>query len=207
VNLTTRKRGLASLVLVGASALVLAGCGAAPEPEESDPAASDFLACAVSDEGDFEDASFNQAAYEGLEKAEDELGVKIEGLTSASLDAFEPNLTQLVDDKCDIIFAIGFNFSLGGTNGIIFDFAEAHPDNHFAWLDGWPGPDNLKAIVYQSEQGAYLGGYAAAAYSTTHIIGTYGGLQIDSVTAFMDGYVQGAAAYDAEFGTTTTVLG
>ena len=208
MNLITRKRGLASLMLVGASALVLAGCGAAPEESGTDaPEEVDFLACAVSDEGDFEDASFNQAAYEGLEKAEAELGIEIEGLTSATAEAFEPNLTQLVADGCDIIFAIGFNFSLGGENGVIFDFAAANPEQKFAWLDGWPGPENLQAIVYKSEEGAYLGGYVAAAYSKTHTIGTYGGAQIDSVTAFMDGYVAGAAAYDAEFGTTTTVLG
>ncbi len=207
-------RGFVAVAGIATAGLVLAGCGAAPTPttEETSSAApdaptTDFLACAVSDEGDFEDASFNQAAYEGLEKAEAELGVQIEALTSASMDAFEPNLTQLADEGCDIIFAIGFNFSLGGTNGIIFDFAEAHPESNFAWLDGWPGPDNLKAIMYQSEQGAYLGGYVAAAYSKTHVIGTYGGMQIDSVTSFMDGYVQGAAKYDEEFGTTTTVLG
>jgi basic membrane protein A len=205
-------RSFAAVAGLAAAGLVLAGCGAAPTtPTESATAAptTDFLACAVSDEGNFQDKSFNQAAYDGLVKAGDDLGVQIEGLESATMDAFEPNLTQLVDDGCGIIFAIGFNFSLGGTNGLIFDFADAHPDSKFAWLDGWPGgtADNVKPIMYNTQESSYLAGYLSAAYSTTKVIGTYGGLQIDSVTAFMDGFYYGAQAYAEETGTPVTVLG
>jgi len=211
---TKMMRGFAAVAGLAAAGLVLAGCGAAPgtTPTESGSTAApttDFLACAVSDEGNFKDKSFNEAAYEGLQRAGSELGVETQGLESASMDAFEPNLTQLVDDGCGIIFAIGFNFSLGGTNGLIFDFADAHPDSKFAWLDGWPGgtKDNVKPIMYNTQESSYLAGYLAAAYSTTKTIGTYGGLQIDSVTAFMDGYYYGAKAYEKDTGTPVTVLG
>lgn len=204
MNLITRKRALASLVLAGASALVLAGCGAAPEEGDGGDAV-DFTACAVSDEGSWNDKSFNEAAYDGLLKAEDELGVDINDAESSSTEDFEPNLTSMVDAGCDVTFAVGFNFSINDT---IFTVADDNPESHFVWIDGWnQGQTNLKPITYAMEESSYLAGYLAAAYSTSKVIGTYGGLDIPAVTAFMDGFYYGAKAYEAETGTAVTVLG
>jgi len=208
---TTRKAAFAGLALA-ASAILLAGCGAPPEDaSEGDggDAADDFLACAVSDEGSWNDKSFNEAAFAGLQKAESEMGIQIDDAESASAEDFVPNLTAMVDNGCDITFAIGFNFSLGGENGVIFDVASDNPDAKFAWLDGWGSDDvdNVKPIMYASEQSSYLAGYLAAAYSTSKVVGTYGGLQIDSVTSFMDGFYQGAKKFEEESGTPIKVVG
>jgi basic membrane protein A len=204
VNLITRKRAFATLALAGASALVLAGCGAAPEPGETDEAV-DYLACAVSDEGSWNDQSFNEAAYDGLLKAEDELGVQIADAESASPEDFETNLAAMVSEGCDVIFAVGFNFSL---DNVIFDFAAANEEAQLVWIDGWnQGEANLKPIGYAMNQSSFLAGYLAAAYSTTKVIGTYGGMQIPAVTDFMTGYYNGAKYYEAETGTAVTVLG
>lgn len=204
MNLITRKRALASIALVGASALVLAGCAAAPEEENPVPEV-DFTACAVSDEGSWNDKSFNQAAYEGLTKAEDELGVTINDAESGSPEDFEPNLTAMVEAGCDVTFAVGFNFSI---NDLIFTFADANPDAHLVWIDGWnQGQTNLKPITYAMNQSSFLAGYLAAAYSTSKVIGTYGGLNIPAVTDFMTGYYNGAKYYEAETGTAVTVVG
>lgn len=204
MNLITRKRALASLALVGSSALVLAGCAAAPDEGDGGDAA-DFLACAVSDEGSWNDKSFNEAAYEGLVRAEDELGVDIADAESGSPEDFEPNLTEMVAAGCDVTFAVGFNFSI---NEVIFDFADANPDSNFVWIDGWnQGQENLKPIAYSMNQSSFLAGYLAAAYSTSKVIGTYGGMQIDAVTDFMTGYYNGAKYYEVETGTPVTVLG
>lgn len=205
MNLITRKRALASLALAGAGALVLAGCGAAPEEGDGGGDAVDFTACAVSDEGSWNDKSFNEAAYDGLLKSEDELGVTINDAESQSIEDFEPNLQQMIDVPCDVTFAVGFNFSLNDT---IFNVADANPDSHFVWIDGWnQGQTNLKPITYAMEQSSYLAGYLSAAYSTSKVVGTYGGLDIPAVTAFMDGFYYGAKAYEKETGTAVTVLG
>lgn len=204
MNLITRKRALASLALAGAGALLLASCAAAPDEGDGGDTV-DFTACAVSDEGSWNDKSFNEAAYDGLLKAEDELGVTINDAESQSIEDFEPNLTTMVDEGCDVTFAVGFNFSLNDT---IFNVADANPDSQFVWIDGWnQGQTNLKPITYAMEQSSYLAGYLAAAYSTSKVVGTYGGLDIPAVTAFMDGFYYGAKAYEAETGTAITVLG
>jgi basic membrane protein A len=204
VNLITRKRALVSLALAGTSVLVLAGCGAAPEGPDG-PDAVDYLACAVSDEGSWNDKSFNEAAYGGLLKAEDEIGVEIDDAESSSPEDFEPNLTAMVENDCDVIFAVGFNFSI---DNLIFDFAAANPEAQLVWIDGWnQGETNLKPIAYAMNQSSFLAGYLAAAYSTSKVVGTYGGLNIPAVTDFMTGYYNGAKYYEAETGTAVTVVG
>lgn len=111
----------------------------------------------------------------------------------------------MVDAGCDVTFAVGFNFSLNDT---IFNVADDNADSHFVWIDGWnQGQTNLKPITYAMDQSSYLAGYLAAAYSTSKVIGTYGGLDIPAVVTFMDGFYYGAKAYEEETGTPITVLG
>jgi basic membrane protein A len=203
VNVITRKRGLSGLALVGTAALLLAGCAAAPEETETVPEV-DFKGCAVSDEGSWNDKSFNEAAYEGLTQAKDELGIQTADAESQTTEDFEPNLAAMVEQNCDIIFAVGFNL-IDAVNAA----AEANPDFHYVTIDGYVsnGATNLKPVQYAMNQSSYLAGYLAAAYSTTKVVGTYGGLQIDAVTDFMSGYYYGAKAYEAESGEAVTVLG
>lgn len=203
----TRKRALGAAAIAGVAALMLTACGAAPEDDASgSPAAgTDFLACAVSDEGSWNDKSFNEAAYGGLVKAEDELGVEIQGLESSSGEDFEPNLTAMVEAGCDVTFAVGFNFSI---NDVMTNVANDNPDAHFVWIDGWnSGETNLKPIQYSMAESSFLAGYLAAAYSTTKTVGTYGGMDIDAVTVFMKGFENGAKYYEKETGTPVTVVG
>jgi len=204
------KRSMAAFAAFGAAALVLAGCAATPE-EAPTPAASapapaaelDFLACAVSDEASWNDKSFNEAVYDGLLQAQSELGVQLADAESNSAEDFAPNLQAMVDAGCDVIFAVGFN--------LVADVnlaAAANPTVSFVTVDGWSeGNDNLKPVGYKMNQSSYLAGYLAAAYSTTKVVGTYGGLQIDAVTDFMSGFYYGAQAYAADSGQAVTVLG
>lgn len=207
MNTITRKRALGGVALVGVAGLLLSACSAAPEEGGSTGGdeTKDFLACAVSDEGSWNDKSFNEAAYEGLTKAEDELGVEIADAESHSPEDFEGNLTAMVDAGCDVTFAVGFNFSI---NDVIFNFADANPESHFVWIDGWnQGQENLKPIGYAMQESSFLAGYLSAAYSTSKVVGTYGGLNIPAVTDFMTGFYNGAKYYEVETGTPVTVVG
>jgi len=206
------KNASAAFALLGASALVLTGCAAAPEaePTASETAtaaeevpAVDYLACAVSDEGSWNDKSFNESVYDGLLKAEAELGVQIAEAESNSAEDFAPNLQAMVDQACDITFAVGFNL-VADANAA----AAANPETHFVTIDGWSeGNANLKPVGYAMNQSSYLAGYVSAAYSTTKVVGTYGGMQIDAVTDFMNGFYYGAMAWGAENGVDVKVVG
>ena len=201
------KNASAAFALLGASALVLSGCAAAPEATETETTEAaptvDYLACAVSDEGSWNDKSFNESVYDGLLKAEAELGVQISDAESNSAEDFAPNLQAMVDAGCDITFAVGFNL-VADVNAA----AAANPTVNFVTIDGWSeGNANLKPVGYAMNQSSYLAGYLAAAYSTTKTVGTYGGMQIDAVVDFMNGFYYGAKAYEAETGTKVKVVG
>src|SRR5690606_431933 len=207
VTITTRKAGLSGLAILGASALVLSGCASAPEANPSDePGASDFLACAVSDDGGFDDKSFNQLSLEGLQAA----GVEEKHVESASEDDYEPNIDRLLDEGCNIIVTVGFKLSAATLLA-----AKANPDVEFATVDdaldgnsdGQPDYENAKPILFNTAEAAFLAGYAAAATSKTGVVGTFGGIPIPPVTIFMDGFVDGVAYYNEQNGASVKAIG
>ncbi len=196
-------RAWSGLALAGAAAVFLAGCAAAPSETAGPVEQIDYLACAVSDEGSWNDKSFNQSVYEGLEKAQAELGVSIADAESATPDDFGPNLQAMIDQGCDVTIAVGFNL-VDAVNAA----AEANPEMSFVTIDGWSnGATNLKPVMYAMNQSSYLAGYLAAAQSATKVVGTYGGMQIPAVTDFMTGFYYGAKAWGTDNMTDVTVVG
>ncbi|WP_315095128.1 BMP family ABC transporter substrate-binding protein [uncultured Cellulomonas sp.] len=202
-------------VLGGAVALALAACGSAPEDTEETPGATasesvDFKACMVSDAGGFDDKSFNQSGFEGLTQAEEELGIEVASVESSADTDYTPNIDGLVAENCDLIIGVGFLLE-----DPIQAAAEANPDVNFALVDSSFSDadfapvtlENGKPILFDTAQAAYLAGYVAAGTSTTGKVATFGGIQIPSVTIFMDGFADGIAKYNEDNGTTVALLG
>ncbi|WP_106211581.1 BMP family lipoprotein [Glaciihabitans tibetensis] len=210
MSITSRKATLSGLALIGTSALLLAGCAAAPEEDDTAAEGSDFLPCMVSDSGGFDDKSFNQLGFEGLKAASDELGVEPTTVESNAETDFAPNIQSLVDKGCDIIVTVGFALSAA-----TLEAAEANPEVEFALIDdaadadfdGAPDFTNTKPIVFDTSQAAFLAGYAAASYSTTGIVGTFGGMEFPTVTIFMEGYADGVTYYNEQNGTDVQTIG
>ena len=71
----------------------------------------------VTDIGGLNDRSFNQSAYEGLKRAETELGAEIRALTSKKNADYVPNLTTLARQKYDLVIAVGFLMARGDREG------------------------------------------------------------------------------------------
>ncbi len=207
-----------------AAAVLLAGCAtpppantAAPAPSAGGassaaaaPGASDFTACMVSDAGGFDDKSFNQTSHDGLKKAVAELGVKQNEAQSSTTADFATNIDQMVNAGCNIVVTVGF--LLGDAT---LAAAKANPDVDFAIVDfaysdesgANTAPENLRGIVFNTGEPAFMAGYVAASLSQTGKVGTFGGAKIPSVTAFMEGYAQGVAYHNEKKGTNVEVLG
>ncbi|WP_457948988.1 BMP family lipoprotein [Pseudarthrobacter sp. alpha12b] len=200
------KRGsMAGVATLGASALVLTGCGAAPEAGSTASAgASDYTGCIVSDSGGFDDQSFNQSSYEGLKKTEKDLGIKVNQIESKTNNDFEPNLRAMVTAGCNLTITVGF--LLGDATKAQ---ATANPDKHFAIIDfGYDQPiSNVKPIIYDTAQAAFLAGYLAAGTTKTGTVATFGGIKIPTVTIFMDGYADGVKYYNQQKGKNVKLLG
>ena len=206
-----KKSLLALPVAAGALALALAGCAQAPGTGTTSTApgtssAAQFLACMVSDQGGFDDKSFNQTSYQGLLNAVKNLGVGEKKVQSVTADDYGRNVQAMVDAKCNLIIGVGFNLA-----GAVTNAAEANPGIQFALVDSGPtqghSPTNLKPILFNTHEAGFLAGYLAAGISKTGKVATYGGQPYPSVTIFMDGYVQGVAYHNQQKGTNVQVLG
>ncbi|WP_010205714.1 BMP family lipoprotein [Salinibacterium sp. PAMC 21357] len=211
LRISTHGRALSGMALIATSALVLAGCSAAPEETEAGSGETlDFLPCMVSDSGGFDDKSFNQLGYEGLETASNDLGVDFKTVQSTSEADYAPNIESLIAEGCDLIITVGFALSAATV-----EFATANPDVNFAIVDdaadtdfdGETDADNIKPILFDTAGAAFLAGYAAASYSKSGVVGTYGGMNFPTVSIFMDGAAQGVDYFNAEKGTAVTVRG
>lgn len=212
VTISTSKKLLG---ITAAAGLVfgLSACGQAPEAGGEGGAAETvdgFKPCMVSDEGGFDDKSFNQLGFEGLTKAAEELDVEYNKTESKSVSDYVANLDGLVDQGCTFIVSVGFMLSEPTVNA-----AKANPDVQFAIIDDWADndgdgktdADNIKPLVFDTAQAAFLGGYAAAAVSETGTVGTFGGGKIPPVTIFMDGFQLGVEHFNAENDADVKVLG
>jgi len=195
---------MSGLAGIGVVAL-LAGCGQAPDSAGggSEGEAVDFLPCIVSDSGGFDDKSFNQSSYEGLVKATDELGIEEKHVESASEADFGPNITSLVDQGCDLIITVGYLLA-----DATKEAAEKNPDVNFLILDdNTIDAENVKPMIFDTAQAAFLAGYVAADTSETGAVGTFGGMQIPTVTIFMDGFADGVAYYNEQKDADVKVVG
>ncbi|WP_366933860.1 BMP family lipoprotein [Brevibacterium renqingii] len=198
---------LASAVsIIAASALVLSACGSG----EGGESGSDYLACMVSDSGGWDDQSFNQSGREGLNAAKKNLGVE-EKLAESQGDAdFGPNVDNMVQQGCNLTFGVGFLLE-----DTIQEAAESNPDLNFALIDsgfsdadGKPVTiDNAKPVVFNTAEAAFLAGYVAAATSESGKVGTFGGIQIPSVTIFMDGFSDGVKKFNEDSKKDVKLLG
>ncbi len=193
-----RRSTRGTLVAVAASALLLSACGG------GDSAGAEVKACQITDTGGIDDKSFNETAWNGFLRAEEELGVEVKYLESTSEADYEPNIQAFLDEGCDIIITVGF--LLGDATEAA---ATANPETKFAIVDyAYEAPgENLLGLVFATEQAGFLAGYASAALTETGKVGTWGGINIPPVSAFMQGFLAGVNHHNAEKGTSVEVLG
>src|SRR5690625_2446226 len=164
----------------------------------------DFQACLISDQGGWDDQSFNQSAMEGALLAQDELGIQLSDAESQSDSDYGPNVDAMVQQGCDITIGVGFLLT-----DHIQEAAEANPDLDFGLVDEAfeEEIDNAKPIIFNTAEAAFLAGYLAAGMTETGTVATFGGMQIPSVAIFMDGFVDGVNKYNEDNGTDVTPLG
>ena len=208
-----RRDPLAWLLLVLVIVLVgLAGCGS-----EDDDAAGDTTAPTetedgtgattggetlriglVTDVGGLDDRSFNFLANQGLERAQEELGVEGRVVISRSERDYVPNLSTLARQDYDLVVAVGFLMAES-----VATVAKQFPDTSFAIIDfaaeALAGkPKNVRGLLFKEQEAGYLAGYMAGLYVAEQggepVISSVGGQKIPPVDRYIAGYQAGAKA-------------
>jgi basic membrane protein A len=203
-------------VALGVIAVLTAACGSATsvggsssKSSSSGSAASSsgkFLGCMVTDTGGIDDRSFNASSWQGMQEAQAaEPGqITVKYLQSTSGSDYTPNINTFISEKCGIIVTVGF---LMGDNTQAA--AKANPKQKFAIVDYdyTPPMANIDALVFNTVQDGFLGGYLAAGMSKTGAVGTFGGQELPTVTIYMDGFWDGVEYYNQQHHTSVKVLG
>ena len=208
------KRVAQFAAITAVAALALTACGDAPDDSATSgaststgtdkTASADFKACMVSDFGGFNDNSFNQSGFEGLEKAKSDLGIETATAESTDPGQYTSNVDSMVQANCNLIVTVGFNLADATAAA-----ADQNPDQDFALIDAAvdPARDNVKPLLFNTQEAAFLAGYLAAGMSETKTVATFGGQPYPSVTIFMDGFVDGVAKYNEDNSDSVKVLG
>ncbi len=153
------------------------------------PASGDELSVGmITDVGGVNDQSFNQSAWEGLQRAEKELGVKVSYIESRQDADYGPNLETMLDAGTNLIWGIGFKMA-----DAALEAANNNPDQKYAVIDfAWDDtPKNLIGVVFKAEEASFLVGYIAAKMTTTGKVGFIGGMSFPVIWGFEYGYRAG----------------
>lgn len=144
----------------------------------------------VTDVGGVNDQSFNQSAWEGLQKAKKELGIKASYQESKQDADYPTNLETLLDAKNDLIWGIGFKMA----DAILYQ-AKMNPNQKYGIIDysyGDKTPKNVVGVMFKAEEPSFLAGYVAAKMSKTGVIGFVGGMSVPIIHSFQYGFKAGA---------------
>ncbi len=176
--------------------MAAAGCSkpASQSAGQSAASASAFPTGLVFDIGGRGDKSFNDSAYEGLERAKKELGVTFTTLETNEGSDREAQLRQLATGDSKVVFGVGFLFT-----DDVRALAKEMPNQRFACVDYTvnPGdtlPANLVALKFREEEGSFLVGALAGLMSKTGKVGFVGGMEIPLIRKFQAGFTAGVKA-------------
>ncbi len=210
----------ATAALAVSATLVIAACGSstssatggtstsASAPASSGSSAATtgkILGCMVTDTGGIDDRSFNASSWQGMQAAASaNSNVSVKYLQSTTQGDYVPNINTFISQKCNIVVTVGF--LMGNATQAA---AKAHASQKFAIVDYTYNPPlaNVDALLFNTVQDGFLGGYLAAGMTKTGKVATFGGLELPTVTIYMDGYYDGVQYYNSKHGTHVQVLG
>ncbi|MDO4321414.1 MAG: BMP family ABC transporter substrate-binding protein [Lachnospiraceae bacterium] len=148
----------------------------------------EFKVGLVTDVGGVNDGSFNQSAWEGLQRAMDELGIEANYLESSTDADYIPNIETFIDEEYDLVISVGYMLA-DATRAA----AEENPDCKFAIIDDSSiDLDNVTCLMFRQEQASYLVGYVAGLMTKTNNIGFVLGMANETMHQFGYGYCAGA---------------
>lgn len=197
------KRKVLSLMMTAALALSLVACGGgsnngggstssssgsgSTSTESKQETSGDFKIGMVTDVGGVNDGSFNQSAWEGLQRAEADFGVEVNYLESKGDADYAPNIEAFIDEECDLIITVGYMLA-DATRAA----AEANPDTNFAIIDDSSiDLPNVTCLMFKQAQASYLVGYVAGLMTESNNVGFLLGMENPTMNQFGYGYCAG----------------
>lgn len=158
------------------------------EETEEDIDGTGFKIGMVTDVGGVNDGSFNQSAWEGLQRAGEAFGCEVKYIESKGDADYVPNIESFLDEDYDLIVCVGYMMA-----DAVRDAAELYPDQKFAIIDDASNADldNVTCMMFEQEQASYLVGLAAGYTTESNIVGFVTGAANETMNSFGYGYCAG----------------
>jgi basic membrane protein A and related proteins len=141
----------------------------------------------VFDIGGKDDKSFNAAAWQGVKRAKEELGIFLRDVEPGDPTSIEPSMRAFAERGYDLIIGVGF-----AQAPIMNDVANDYPNLKFAIIDGVIDLPNVASLIFKEHEGSFLVGMIAARTTKTGKVGFVGGMDIPLIHKFETGYAEGA---------------
>ncbi len=175
----------------------------------------------VTDVGGPDDKSFNATAIKGMQDAVKDGIASSDSkfLQSRQQTDYSKNIEEFIGQGYQMIVTVGFLLGVDTAKE-----AKANPKVNFAIVD-YQYPDcapnakegtdcgsateipNVLGLSFQTDQAAFQAGYLAASMSKTKKVGTYGGVNIPTVSIFMVGFQGGVNYWNAKHNDKVQVIG
>lgn len=138
----------------------------------------------VTDINGINDGSFNQSAWEGMQRAAEDFGCEVDYLESKVESDYVPNIDTMLDEEYDLIILGGYSMA-----GALRDAAEMNPDQKFVITGSSNNSDldNVTYLVVGPEEAYYLVGLIAGMTTETNNVGFVSGM----IGAFVYSYAAG----------------
>jgi basic membrane protein A len=141
--------------------------------------------------GKIDDKSFNQSAWEGVQKAKNELGAIVNYIETTDSKDYDKNISTFADEGYDVIVTVGF-----GMGDATAAAAAKYPNVKFIGVDQFQGETiaNVAGLIFPEDNAGFLVGALAAMMTKTGKIGSVLGTDaVPPVWRFGEGYRAGAA--------------
>ena len=179
---------------------------------------SDLNIGVVTGAGGLGDQGFNDLANEGVQRAEDELGISynlVEPEDVTEFEQFHRQFAQSSSPEYDLVFGIGFTHA-----DTLDSLSEDFPETNFAIIDGVVEKSNVASYTFKEHEGSYLVGVAAGHLTNREFsvdsgrtdpnskrIGFVGGVESFLINKFRAGYAAGAQSVDSEIEVLASYVG
>lgn len=139
--------------------------------------------------GSVADAAWNAAAYQGLQRIHDSLGVATSHVEARTPAEQAEALRTYGAQGYHLVFANGFEFQDAAER-----VSQEYPKTIFIITSGQRVRGNVAPLIFRLEEASYLAGMAAGGLSRKGILGFVGGIELPPIKAAYEGWVNGAKA-------------
>lgn len=206
-----KMKKIAALLLSAVMTCSLAACGSASkdtddtaqneveesaDENESEETGTDLKVGIVLGTGGLGDKNFNDMAYEGLMKAQEELGIEFDYLEPETVSDYTPHLRSMCESgEYGLIIGLGSDMSDAITD-VTIDF----PDQKFSHVDSSLELDNVSSISTKWQEQTFLAGVVAGLGTLSdmelanedNVIGVIIGQENPALLRGVVGYMAGA---------------